>query len=62
MSTFLFLLLLYILISMWDVGRVNQLIAKFVDPAAYLRAHPAPAPEPAPRLALNLPVADRLSS
>ena len=61
MTTFLFLVLLYIVVSMWDVGRVNELMSRFVDPGAYLRAHPAPVPEPAPRLAINLPSADRLA-
>ena len=62
MTVFLFLLLLYIVVSMWDVGRVNNLISRFVDPGAYARAHPAPVPEPAPRLAINLPPEDPPSS
>ena len=62
MTIVLIFVLLYIAVSAWDVVHVNDVLGKRVDPAGYQRAHPAPMPEPAPRLAINLPSADRPSS
>lgn len=62
MTIVLIFVILYMAVSMWDVVHVNDLVGKMVDPDAYKRAHPAAQAEPAPRLVINLPPAERPSS
>jgi hypothetical protein len=62
MTIVLIFVILYMAISMWDVVHVNDMVGKMVDPGGYQRAHPAAPVEPAPRLVLDRPPADRLTS
>ena len=62
MTIVLIFVIFYMAISLWDVVHVNDVVSKTVDPAGYRRAHPAAPVEPAPRLAINLPSADRPTS
>lgn len=52
MTIVLIFVFFYMAAMMWDVVHVNNLLGKVVDPVGYQRAHPAPAPEPAPRLVI----------
>jgi hypothetical protein len=55
MTIVLIFVIFYMAVSMWDVGHVNDIVGKMVDPGGYRRAHPAAPVEPAPRLVINLP-------
>lgn len=49
---------LYVALSVWDLVRVNDLLAAMVDPGSRKRS-PAE-PPPAPRLVLNPPATSQL--
>jgi hypothetical protein len=57
MTMILVFVILYVVAAGWDVGHVNGLLEKMVNPGAHRQARPSV--EPAPRLVLTSQAAGR---
>ena len=58
MTIVLAFVIFYLVASIWDLVRVNDLLGKKVDPMGYQHAHPAAPADPAPRLVIPGQVRD----